>query len=521
MRPAFVFAVLAIFTVNVRAQTPLPRIDPAGIPGTLALCNGDAPPETLAPFLKLAGGKNARLVVLRTPGDKGKTNTLRLHEAAELEKAQSFAVLRFGWDDADSHANAVKQIQDATGVWIARGDPTKQHTFLTKTPIGKACRAVLERGGIVAGDARLVASIALDEPKQKTETRRMGWLPESIVGPSEEAVAAAIKDHPGFVGYVLGEGVCFVRGRRIISLCRPQTTIHLAAAKWRPAKRIVLNATNIYADLTALRRSARLRTGPEFPPKKLDPPMVEKGTLVIVGGGGFPKGLMKRFVDLAGGKNASIIVLPTAQPDPLPPRSGMVQIFQKYGAKKVTLLRQRRLEDVESPEFLKIVKEATGIWFGGGRQWRFVDAYENTKAHKLMHDVLRRGGVIGGTSAGASIQAEYMARGDPLGNRDIIAEGYERGLGFIKGVGIDQHFSRRKRFSDMEELMRAYPQLLGIGIDETTAIVVQKNTAEVVGKGRVFFYDHRDDKGKPMYTALPSGRRYDLRLRKELKTKDK
>ena len=95
-----------------------------------------------------------------------------------------------------------------------------------------------------------------------------------------------------------------------------------------------------------------------------------------------------------------------------------------------------RTEADSDEEFLKHLSEATGIWFGGGRQWNFVDSYYGTKAHQLMLDVLDRGGVVGGSSAGASIQGEYLARANPVANFDIMAPGYERGLGFISGVAI-------------------------------------------------------------------------------------
>jgi cyanophycinase len=165
-----------------------------------------------------------------------------------------------------------------------------------------------------------------------------------------------------------------------------------------------------------------------------------------------------------------------------------------------------------------------------------------------MHQVLARGGVIGGSSAGASIQGDYMPRGDPMGNLNIIAEGYESGLGFLCGVAIDQHFAQRRRFKDMSLLMKTYPQLLGIGIDEGTAIIVKQSVAEVVGKGNVAFYDASsqdsaklepvaDPATKPSeennqettepaeqgnslqpkdYVSLPAGGRYDLKQRRAI-----
>ena len=155
-------------------------------------------------------------------------------------------------------------------------------------------------------------------------------------------------------------------------------------------------------------------------------------------------------------------------------------------------------------------------WPSGGRPWRFLDAYEGTKAVPLFFDVLKRGGAVGGSSAGASIQAEYLVRGSPLGNFEMMCEGYERGLGFLPGAAVDPHFSQRPRFDDRTALMKRHPQRLGIGIDETTAIVVAGYVAEVMGRNKVHFDDYRKppEKGKPDYTALTAGQRYGLKGRK-------
>ena len=85
--------------------------------------------------------------------------------------------------------------------------------------------------------------------------------------------------------------------------------------------------------------------------------------------------------------------------------------------------------------FLALLKKAGGVWFIGGRQWRLVDALENTAAEKEFHAVLSRGGVIGGTAGGASMLADYLVRGGPLSNQEIMAEGYEEGFGFMQGDG--------------------------------------------------------------------------------------
>ena len=130
-------------------------------------------------------------------------------------------------------------------------------------------------------------------------------------------------------------------------------------------------------------------------------------------------------------------------------------------------------------------------------------------------------GVIGGSSAGATIQGDYMVRGAPAGPNIMMCEGYERALGFLPGVAIDQHFSARKRFKDMTAFMKTYPQYLGIGLDEATAIVVQGSTAEILGRGKVHFYDSRRPvkEGEPDFEAFPAGTRYDLIKRAKIEEK--
>ena len=272
-----------------------------------------------------------------------------------------------------------------------------------------------------------------------------------------------------------------------------------------------------------LRRAALERSLANFPPQELPLPRVESGSLVIVGGGGMPEDVTKKFIELAGGPDAPIVVLPIAgEPSSRGDQNsekkggGETRLFERYGAKHVTSLRARTRAEVESPEFTAALKEAKGVWFGGGRQWRFVDAYMGTQAEALLHDVLRRGGVIGGSSAGASIQSQYMPRGSPLGNTDVMADGYERGLGFLPGAAVDQHFTQRRRQPDMTGIMRRYPKLLGIGIDEATAIVVTGSQAEVVGRNNVQFYDYQNGPPaeQPDYTQLKPGQKYDLAQRK-------
>jgi cyanophycinase len=293
---------------------------------------------------------------------------------------------------------------------------------------------------------------------------------------------------------------------------KPLRIQHVREAKSRRS-----NPYTTIVDLTAWRRDAIERTVEPFPAEQPPTPVVENGTLIIVGGGGMPKGLMEKMVELAGGENARMVYVPCTEAEEVNGPQRMVELWKKMGVKSAKLIHTKDRNQANSDdEFLAPLKDATGIWFGGGRQWNFSDSYYGTKAHKLMKDVLARGGVIGGSSAGASVQGRYMCRANPVANFDIMAPGYERGLGFIGGVAIDQHFSQRGRQKDMTQLVDRYPQLLGIGLDEATAIIVQKSKAEVIGRGKVHFYDRNQPviPGTDDFLALQDGSYFDLATRK-------
>ncbi|MGH7689971.1 MAG: Type 1 glutamine amidotransferase-like domain-containing protein, partial [Gemmatimonadaceae bacterium] len=153
--------------------------------------------------------------------------------------------------------------------------------------------------------------------------------------------------------------------------------------------------------------------------------------------------------------------------------------------------------------------------FEGGRQWHLVDAYAGTKTEQGFHEVLARGGVVGGSSAGASILASFLVRGARAGNATMVDAHYRQGFGFLRGVGIDQHVVARERLPDLaDSVMPRFPQLLGLSEDEGTAWLVEGDTATIMGRNKAFVYGGHDptDPGKPFLTLHP-GDRYDLGAR--------
>lgn len=247
----------------------------------------------------------------------------------------------------------------------------------------------------------------------------------------------------------------------------------------------------------------------------------ENGKLMIVGGGDASL-LIEKFVELAGGSEAIIVIIPTAGTEEnFPEDWSFKKRIEGFGASKVSVIHTRDPQIANTEDFVLPLKKATGIWFTGGRQWRLVDAYMNTKVVEECFNVLERNGIIGGSSAGATIQGSYLARGDTK-NNSIMMGDHEKGFAFVKNIAIDQHLLARNRQFDMFEILKEKPELLGIGLDEGTAVLVEKNTFEVLGKSYIAVYDgnfwRRD--GNPVVPEMQSfyllreGDKYDLKNRK-------
>jgi cyanophycinase-like exopeptidase len=109
-----------------------------------------------------------------------------------------------------------------------------------------------------------------------------------------------------------------------------------------------------------------------------------------------------------------------------------------------------------------------------------------------------------------------MVRGAREGNTIVMAPGYEQGFGFIQGVAVDQHVSARNRQLDLQQVVKRYPDLLGLGLDEGTAIIVTGRRAEVVGRGKLFVHNGQDALGDVPYTTLLAGEVLDLESRRKV-----
>jgi len=512
--------IMALAQFDAKAPEPL-----ATFKGTLFLHGGGSvSSEMRRNFTQIAGGKEARIVVIPTadtsdPLDKKKLDVWLEHSPKSVEFLHAESREQVANPDFDKLLD--KLLANATGIWFSGGKQTRLIDIYAGTKVEEETKRLLARGGVVGGTSAgtaIASKVMLVYDEFRTG---FDFLPGTIVDQHffvrkrTDRLRHAVTMHPDRVGFGIDERTALiVRGRQLEVVGESDVFVAMAASKDRPERTEILKP-GMRTDLIALRRAVQARQSAPFPEKQVIAPKLATGSLLIAGGGNLPTEALQEFVKLAGGEKAKIVYVPCEETSTIELEPGMVRVLRRAGAGKVDWLHTKDRSLADDPVFTSKLTDATGIWFGGGRQWNLVDSYLDTESHRLMHLVLERGGVIGGSSAGASIQGDYMPRGDPLGNMQMMAEGYERGLGFLTGVAIDQHFTQRKRFPDMALLKKTFPQLLGIGIDEGTCMIVRESQAEIIGPGQVAFFDRPVDSDSiEEHTSLVAGQIYDLTLRK-------
>ncbi len=225
------------------------------------------------------------------------------------------------------------------------------------------------------------------------------------------------------------------------------------------------------------------------------------GSLLIIGGGDRPDGLTSKFVELARGfSSGKIIIFTTASGVPEEVGPEMIAEVKAAGATEAAVYHLTR-EEALKPDSAKILDGAGGIYFCGGVQSRLTDVLLDTPIHRRLLELYAEGLVLAGTSAGAAVMSEVMITGDEKRTTDenanwqtIEAENVitTRGFGFLTTAIVDQHFVRRRRHNRLISLVLERPALVGLGIDESTAVWVRPDGRyEIVGIGQVIVYDAR------------------------------
>ncbi len=217
----------------------------------------------------------------------------------------------------------------------------------------------------------------------------------------------------------------------------------------------------------------------------------QRGHLILIGGGSKPRVVLRTFVELAGGSQASSVIIPTASGEPDTGQYYQDLFLEQVGCTNVNSLEIRTREDAHRQDYVALVDGAGGCFFSGGDQNKILAALADTPVGEAIARLYWRGQVIGGTSAGTACQSDPMITGD--GNFSVIEADnvkLKRGLGFFPGIIIDQHFVARRRQNRLISVVLENPQMLGVGVDEATAVWLKPNlNFQVLGRGWVFVYD--------------------------------
>jgi cyanophycinase len=243
-----------------------------------------------------------------------------------------------------------------------------------------------------------------------------------------------------------------------------------------------------------------------------------RGSIIIQGAGDVslrkPE-VWETFIRLAGGPQANFVFVPTAD-GAVDLENLSLEEFPFSRLNHVTVLHTRCRSEADSEAFVAPLRKATGVWFGSGRQFRLIDSYLHTRFQRELKLLLRRGGVIGGWSAGGMVLASQLVHSGILDQRVLVTKGYEEGFGLIGNSVIDQRVGARRKEADLSEVVEVHPELVGLGLDESTSILVRGDILEVIGPGRLTISDNRDHAGKKYY-FLNTGDRFNLRTRHKLR----
>lgn len=254
-------------------------------------------------------------------------------------------------------------------------------------------------------------------------------------------------------------------------------------------------------------------------PGRAEPPAAGPTRLVAIGGGERPAAAMARFVDWAGGPDAPILVVTWASGEPAESFVALRDELTAVGARKVRQAPMPPFDTASRPSVLASIREAAGIFFSGGDQARIMDVCGDAEILAAIRSRHAAGVVIGGTSAGtAAMSTPMITGGGDLTVIDASQVEVREGLSLLPGAVLDQHFVRRQRQNRLFGVVLDHPELLGLGVDEDTALAVSAGRwAEVLGRGVVLAVAARGTDSLSVDVLRP-GQAYDLAKRERIRS---
>lgn len=271
----------------------------------------------------------------------------------------------------------------------------------------------------------------------------------------------------------------------------------------QPRRRLISSVGAMVLLVTSLSAVAALRWWPVADDSSDEMDFRQRfkgGALIISGGGRLPPEIRQRFVELAGGASAKIVVIPAYAAN-IEQQAILRDAWRPFGATDVRVLQSESREAADRPEFLRAIQSATGVWLSGGQQEWLAARYVGSRVESELQALVKRGGVVGGSSAGAAVMSKVMIE------QGLDTATLSTGLDLLPNAVIDQHFLKRSRLNRLLHVLEARPELIGFGIDEGTALVVQvsKGRLGVLGDSYVMVCVPQTENGEPRYEAMSRG----------------
>lgn len=532
---AAIMAVLAAMEpAESRGQMPEQNAPAAFGPekGSLLICGGGTLPEALrTKVLQLAGGEHARLVVISTASQTADTPDVETYVAWwRQQKLAEMTILHTRSREVADTEQFVEPLTRANCVWLMGGNQAWLIDTYSGTRTEMELHKLLGRGGVIGGTsagAAVMSKLMIRRGGTMAELGRgFGFVDGAVVDQHfvrrmrQDRLLKVVEQHPDLVGLGIDEATALlVQGRRLTVLGDSEVRVCFARTNSREPMIESLRSGD-KADMGQLNRIAMARLQPQSRmPQSV--PQVSDGTLVIVGGDAVPKEATERFVAAAGGTEANVALVSFDGNESQEAETAFMDKLREAGVKSVQRVEFSSREQADDPKLTEILKTAGGVWLCGARPQRCVESCLGSVAEELCRGVLRRGGVIGGTAGGGLMHGEVLLNASPVPSKRMLTDGYDRGFGFLPGVAIASCTQKGETPSELTQLQKEHPLVVGLGIEDSTALIVRGYMLEVVGRNQVEVLDHSSDETTPRSSLLQAGDRYDFKDRLRVARKDR
>ena len=526
----FSLFVCVVIPPNAEQRVLAHELQPAEpIAGSLLIVGGGPlPAEIIDRFFVLAGAEKARIIIVTTASSlAGTPDAVARHASWFDRKFDSIKFLHTRRREEANDPFFSQCLNEASGIWFMGGNQNWLAEAYLGTLVEERCHDLLKRGGVIGGTsagAAIMSKVMIAGGySDPFVASGFGFLPGTIIDQHfkkrsrQSRLLKALDLCPGLVGIGIDESTALVvSGRSLQVVGNSDVSLYLAGTSDRMMQKQTL-LTGQTEDFVRLSQAAVARTKPHVSEIQHSAPEVKKGTLIIVGGGPHPPEAIARFLMAAGGNESPLIIVSNAIGDDSDDKQVSAELTAA-GASNVHHIHSENGSQPLNADFRAVLEQARGVWFTGGRLGRQVNTDPDGSLLSLLQQVLLRGGVIGGTSAGATIEGEDRVLADSVGNQELVADGYQQGFVFLPGAAIDQHFTKCDRLGDRVRLKRSISELVGIGIDDATAMIVRGTIMEVVGSNQVAVFDRQpdDSQAQPEFSIIKTGQKYDFKHRRLL-----